>query len=136
MAVEAAHVEVAAVAHHEDEAGSATEVDVEDPAGSVVAVEAAVGSQEVEAAVASHEVVAVVVALADAAVEVTKSDLLSSSPLCLPLSTTRRSILPYYGLLECHDYYQPIPRSSFDGVWEFKWGYVKDPTYGAVLGIV
>jgi hypothetical protein len=125
------------VAHHEDEAGLAIEVDVEDPADLAVAAEAAVVSQEVEAAVASHEVVAVVVvALVAADVEVTKSDLLSSSSLCLPLSTTRRSILPYYGLLECHDYYQPIPRSSFDGVWEFKWGYVKDPTYGAMLGIV
>lgn len=83
--MEAAHVEVAAVAHHEDEAGSATEVDVEDPADLAVAVEAAVVSQEVEAAVASHEVVAVVVvALADAAVEVTKSDLLSSSSLAFP----------------------------------------------------
>jgi hypothetical protein len=129
---------VVAVEHHEDEADSATEVDVEDPEeGSAEAVAVAVASQEAEAVVASREVVlAAVVASADADVEATKAaQCRFEGSRRAPLSATQRSILSLSReCFECHDYYQPIPRSSFDGVWELRWDLCKRPNIWRHVG--
>jgi hypothetical protein len=125
VAVVEAHAEVVAGVHHEDEADLATAVDAEDPEeDSAVAAVEAVASQEVEVAVVSRVVVAVVVASADADVEATRVTirLLWSFKRRASECAARLSILSFSGdHIECHDYYQPIPRSSFDGVWELRW---------------
>jgi hypothetical protein len=129
-AVVEARVVVEAVAPHEDEADLATEVDVEDPEeDSAEAVVVAVASQEAAVVVASPEVVlAAAVALADVDVEATKAarGRFEASRSRAPLSATPWSILSLsWACFECHDYYQPIPRSSFDGVWELRWDLCK-----------
>lgn len=142
--MEEAHEEVAAVVHHEDEVASATEValatevDVAAPEDLAAAVEEVVASQEVEAveAVDSHHVVAVVVASVDVDVEVTKRDVLSSSSLCAPQATSDGRAFLVQGLTGCHDYYQPIPRSSFDGVLELRWGLCKSTNIRRHVGTV
>jgi hypothetical protein len=130
----ATEVDVAAV-HHEDEVASAIEVDVAAPADSVVVVEEAVASQEVEVVV-SLPVVAVVVASVDVDVEVIKRDVLSSSSLCAPRETSDSRVFLVQGFSDCHDYYQPIPRSSFDGVLELRWGLCKSTNIWRHVGTV
>jgi hypothetical protein len=130
----ATEVDVAAV-HHEDEVASAIEVDVAAPADSVVVVEEAVASQEVEVVV-SLPVVAVVVASVDVDVEVIKRDVLSSSSLCAPQVTSDGRVFLVQGFSDCHDYYQPIPRSSFDGVLELRWGLCKSTNIRRHAGTV
>jgi hypothetical protein len=114
VAVAEVHVEVVAAEHHEDGVASATVADVAvDVEGSAAAVVAAVASQEAEAVVDSHEVVAAV----DVDAEATRV----SSRLTWSFCATLWSILSLFGdFFECHDYYQPIPRSSFDGVLELR----------------
>jgi hypothetical protein len=131
----ATEVDVAAV-HHEDEVASAIEVDVAAPADSVVVVEEAVASQEVEVVVSLPVVAVVVVASVDVDVEVIKRDVLSSSSLCAPRETSDSRVFLVQGFSDCHDYYQPIPRSSFDGVLELRWGLCKSTNIRRHAGTV
>jgi hypothetical protein len=128
VAVEARAV-VVVVAHHEDEVDLATEVDVEDPeVDSAEVAVAAAASQEAVVAASREVDLAAAVALVDADVEATKAGrgCFEASRLRAPLSATRWSTLTLSReCFECHDYYQPIPRSSFDGVWELRWDLCK-----------
>jgi hypothetical protein len=129
VAVVEARAEVVAVALHEDEVDLATEVDVEDPEEDSAEAAAVVVASQEAAVVASRAVVlAAAVALADVDVEATKAaqGRFEASRSRAPLSATPWSILSLsWECFECHDYYQPIPRSSFDGVWELRWDLCK-----------
>jgi hypothetical protein len=104
-------------------------VDVEDPeVDSVEVAVAAAASQEAEVAASREVDLAAAVALVDVDVEATKAGrgCFEASRLRAPLSATRWSTLTLSReRFECHDYYQPIPRSSFDGVWELRWDLCK-----------
>jgi hypothetical protein len=120
VAVAEAHAAVVAVEHLEDGVASATVADVVDLVEvSVVAVVAAVASQEAEVVVDSHEVVAAVDVVAEAtrvAPRLTWSFSLRGSSCATQWSISSL----FWSCFECHDYYQPIPRSSFDGVLELR----------------
>jgi hypothetical protein len=118
---EETHAAVVDEEHHEDVADSVTVVDVVDPVADSAA-EAEVVSQEAAVAAAFREVVAVVVVVAsvDADEEVTKSAFELFAMYLLEryrMIDTSSSLRDHF---ECHDDYQPIPRSSFDGVLELK----------------
>jgi hypothetical protein len=114
VAVAEAHAAVVAVEHHEDGVALATVAVAADLVeDSVVAVVAAVASQEAEVVVDSREVVAAV----DVVAEATRV----TPRMTWSLYAMLWSILSLFeDCFECHDYYQPIPRSSFDGVLELR----------------